>query len=651
MPIHPALALGGGGGKGAFQVGVLQDLYARGLKPVIITGTSAGALNGAKLAEGRPESIAELVRVWDALTGDSDIYVPSPQMASFNTRNGKWGKWLSDLTHLGDPDLSQIGKLPDLPEMLDGLFMDINAMDGVLYQLGLAERVTANLNVRAVRDSGIKLRLTAVERLSGDLRYFTENGDIELRNGSIFMRGRSDNARLYDVTLHDPSVADGVMASSAIPIFFAPWLIKGGEYYWDGATVEGVPIHKALELGASDLIIVDNTPPARIANRSADKYTLTIERVRQGGDNSPDDGSAGDYYARVKWGDRDWKETSYYLDARDVHPRWRFENVSGDIAIRIADFDSPDKNNRCDASPVDGETELRINFDPRRFADAQHPSRHPIQGDCSGQIGDLIKVRGQGDDDPVEVWFRITPGTPGASSYLSDLPIQLTPLDHAITLLNHRGSEIDLGDRSDLDVLDALHEIAREVGDGPVLRSVRSFPLPRDPMGQAYTIPRYVFIQPPVIMGEQRDFDPIYVAFNMEVGRTVAKYTRVDFLDSLATRYEADGTTPIPTQGPHGNDDTWLEQHKRSEIMGIVRDRIALYREIADNPEVALAQRQLEEAQRRGDVNRVKAILQLRGRVATDRRQTAERYLKEFERIQEKLTNLQIVPPRRSPAR
>ncbi len=170
-------------------------------------------------------------------------------------------------------------------------------------------------------------------------------------------------------------------------------------------------------------------------------------------------------------------------------------------------------------------------------------------------------------------------------------------------------------------------------------------------MAQAYTIPKYVFIQPPVIMGDQRDFDPIYVAFNMEVGRTVAKYTRVDFLDGLATRYEADGTTPIPTQGPHGNDDTWLEQHKRSEIMGIVRDRIALWREIADNPEVALAQRQLEEAQRRGDVNRVKGILRMRGEAAQRRRGVAERYLKEFERIQEKLNNLQIVPPRRSPAR
>jgi len=85
--------------------------------------------------------------------------------------------------------------------------------------------------------------------------------------------------------------------------------------------------------------------------------------------------------------------------------------------------------------------------------------------------------------------------------------------------------------------------------------------------------------------------------------------------------------------------------------MGIVRDRIALWREIADNPEVALAQRQLEEAQRRGDVNRVKGILRMRGEAAQRRRGVAERYLKEFERIQEKLNNLQIVPPRRSPAR
>jgi hypothetical protein len=198
-------------------------------------------------------------------------------------------------------------------------------------------------------------------------------------------------------------------------------------------------------------------------------------------------------------------------------------------------------------------------------------------------------------------------------------------------------------------MLDMLHEIAREVGDGPVLRSVRSFPLPRDVMAQAYTIPSYVFIQPPVIMGDQRDFDPIYISFNIEVGRTVAKYTRIGFLDRLPARYEADGTTPVPTQGPHGADDTWLEQHKRSEIMGIVRDRIALYREIEANPEVALAQDVLEEAQRRGDINRIKGILRLRGEAAQRRREVAQRYLTEFERIQQKLNDLQIVPPRRSP--
>lgn len=47
-----ALVLGGGGARGAFEVGVWKALDELDYKPDIITGTSVGALNGALMLQG-----------------------------------------------------------------------------------------------------------------------------------------------------------------------------------------------------------------------------------------------------------------------------------------------------------------------------------------------------------------------------------------------------------------------------------------------------------------------------------------------------------------------------------------------------------------------------------------------------------------------
>jgi hypothetical protein len=46
------LVLGGGGARGNFQVGVVRYLYQRNFRPSVIAGTSVGAINAIKLAEG-----------------------------------------------------------------------------------------------------------------------------------------------------------------------------------------------------------------------------------------------------------------------------------------------------------------------------------------------------------------------------------------------------------------------------------------------------------------------------------------------------------------------------------------------------------------------------------------------------------------------
>jgi NTE family protein len=60
-PIRLGLALGGGAVRGAAHIGVLDVLDRAGLKPAVLTGTSAGALVGALYAAGTaPAEISKL---------------------------------------------------------------------------------------------------------------------------------------------------------------------------------------------------------------------------------------------------------------------------------------------------------------------------------------------------------------------------------------------------------------------------------------------------------------------------------------------------------------------------------------------------------------------------------------------------------------
>lgn len=64
-----AFVLSGGASLGSVQVGMLEALYERGIAPDLVIGTSAGALNGAFIAERPPtvETAREVGDVWRGL--------------------------------------------------------------------------------------------------------------------------------------------------------------------------------------------------------------------------------------------------------------------------------------------------------------------------------------------------------------------------------------------------------------------------------------------------------------------------------------------------------------------------------------------------------------------------------------------------------
>ena len=73
-----AFVLSGGASLGSIQVGMLQALTANRIRPELIIGTSAGAINGAWLASGDTEAdLARLADIWRGLNRN-DVFPVNP---------------------------------------------------------------------------------------------------------------------------------------------------------------------------------------------------------------------------------------------------------------------------------------------------------------------------------------------------------------------------------------------------------------------------------------------------------------------------------------------------------------------------------------------------------------------------------------------
>ncbi|WP_037855533.1 patatin-like phospholipase family protein [Streptomyces sp. NRRL S-340] len=67
-PPARAFVLGGGGALGAYEVGMLKALFAAGVYPDLVVGTSVGAINGAAVAaDPSRASVARLAGLWTGL--------------------------------------------------------------------------------------------------------------------------------------------------------------------------------------------------------------------------------------------------------------------------------------------------------------------------------------------------------------------------------------------------------------------------------------------------------------------------------------------------------------------------------------------------------------------------------------------------------
>lgn len=227
-----ALVMGGGGARGAYQVGLLRYLARRypSLRIPILTGVSAGAVNVAYLAQHVgtfPEAVERLDRLWRALSPDQVFRVDAPALLSSFVR---WGVRLLAGGTAAEP---KTRGLVDTAPLREYLARALRSEDGVLTGI---ER---NLERGALR----AVALSTTDYGTGQSIVWLQGRNIEVWERP---KRRSVQARLG---------VDHVMGSAALPFFF-PAVRIGDSWHGDGGVRLAAPLSPALHLGAHKILAV-----------------------------------------------------------------------------------------------------------------------------------------------------------------------------------------------------------------------------------------------------------------------------------------------------------------------------------------------------------------------------------------------------------
>jgi len=251
-PEKIGLILSGGGARAAYQVGVLKaiadSLPKHSTNPFpIISGTSAGALNATALAiyaEQFREAVWRLVHVW------GNFHVDQVFRADFMGISGSMTQWMgTNILGLGRNAREPVALLDRAP---------------------LTELISHYLpfeNIQRSIDNGYLhgLSVTASNYSTGNsVAFYQGHESIEpwVRANRIGVPTRINQ--------------DHLMASSAIPIIFAPQKV-GDNYYGDGTMRQRAPTSPALHMGANKLFVIGvkhEAPYSTLVNRTKDYPTL-----------------------------------------------------------------------------------------------------------------------------------------------------------------------------------------------------------------------------------------------------------------------------------------------------------------------------------------------------------------------------------------
>jgi NTE family protein len=237
VPLSPdlgeiALVMGGGGARGAYQVGLLRYLARRypDLRLPILAGVSAGAVNVAHLAQHTgtfAAAVTSLERLWRSLSPEQVFRVDAPTlMANFL-------RWGIRLATGGTVVETQTRGLVDTSPLRTFLTRALAPQAGALTGI---EQNIARGSLRAVA-------LSTTDYGTGQSIVWMQGRNIEEWERP---KRRSISTRL---------TVDHVMGSSALPFFF-PAVRIGDSWHGDGGIRLTAPLSPALHLGAHKILAI-----------------------------------------------------------------------------------------------------------------------------------------------------------------------------------------------------------------------------------------------------------------------------------------------------------------------------------------------------------------------------------------------------------
>lgn len=204
VPSETALALGGGGAKGAYEVGAIAALDELGIKAGSVFGTSVGALHAAMYAQGSMDAAAAL---WDNIRLSDVVSEESLAIAD-------------DAENIFDHPEKLLEFITRYAQKKG---VDVSPLMDILHKL---------IDEDKIRRSGVHL------------------GIVTTRFPSLAMVEK----RLEE--METGSLIDWLMASaSCFPIF--PMKQVGGDRYIDGGFCDNTPVEMAVRSGARDIVAID----------------------------------------------------------------------------------------------------------------------------------------------------------------------------------------------------------------------------------------------------------------------------------------------------------------------------------------------------------------------------------------------------------
>lgn len=263
-----AVVLSGAAARGAFQAGALAELIPAlerdGLTPTVWLGTSAGSINavlwGSAAHLGAQAASEEVLEVWRRMS-DDDVFRPLLPLSLART-----GLQFAAgaLFGVGPGTTSLLDTAPLRRTAVDELRtgqLAANVADGVLAAVGVvATRMPAESDSTVVGAAGGRSVLFLDQHAAGDYA-----GDAD---------------RALDV-VRGPLNPGHVLASSSIPVAFPPVQVTepghAAGWYVDGGVRLNTPLHPAVGLGATRIVLVSATattygpqPPPDLTRRSPD---------------------------------------------------------------------------------------------------------------------------------------------------------------------------------------------------------------------------------------------------------------------------------------------------------------------------------------------------------------------------------------------